>query len=132
MNRVENQSHSGFAGAFLAADILRHKALRDAHATRQRRHIQFRMCHKELVKRCGLWLVKEALETQVFVQLLPMDSEVVCRKINKLFFCGITQTGIVRKKLASLFAIKRAMEAEPRLKVTLPNLVEDKILENLF
>ena len=30
------------------------------------------------------------------------------------------------------FAIKRAMEAEPKLKVTLPNLVEDKILENLF
>ena len=44
--------------------------------------------------------------------------------------------GIARRNWArnegATFAIKRAMEAEPKLKVTLPNLVEDKILENLF
>jgi urocanate hydratase len=44
--------------------------------------------------------------------------------------------GIARRNWArnegATFAIKRAMEAEPKLKVTLPNLVEDEILENLF
>ena len=30
------------------------------------------------------------------------------------------------------FTIKRAMEVEPKPKVTLPNLVEDKVLEELF
>lgn len=44
--------------------------------------------------------------------------------------------GIARRNWArnegATFAIKRAMEAEPRLKVTMSNLVEDKILENLF
>ena len=44
--------------------------------------------------------------------------------------------GIARRNWArnegATFAIKRAMEAEPKLKVTLPNLVEDKILEGLF
>ena len=29
-------------------------------------------------------------------------------------------------------AIERAMEREPKLRVTMPNLVDDKILENLF
>ena len=44
--------------------------------------------------------------------------------------------GIARRNWArnegATFAIKRAMEAEPRLKVTLPNLVKDEILEGLF
>jgi urocanate hydratase len=44
--------------------------------------------------------------------------------------------GIARRNWArnegATFAIKRAMEAEPKLKVTLPNLVKDEILENLF
>lgn len=44
--------------------------------------------------------------------------------------------GIARRNWArndgAMFAIKRAMEAEPRLKVTMPNLVEDGILEGLF
>ncbi|MGM0478465.1 MAG: urocanate hydratase [Bacteroidota bacterium] len=41
--------------------------------------------------------------------------------------------GIARRNWArndhSIFAIKRAMEAEPRLKVTVPNLVDDDLLE---
>jgi len=44
--------------------------------------------------------------------------------------------GIARRNWArnegAIYAIKRAMEAEPRLKVTVPNLVDDKDLENLF
>jgi urocanate hydratase len=43
--------------------------------------------------------------------------------------------GIARRNWArnenAIFAIKRAMEAEPRLKVTLPNLVNDSILNQL-
>lgn len=44
--------------------------------------------------------------------------------------------GIARRSWArndeAIFAIKRAMAAEPNLKVTLPNLVDDKLLEKLF
>jgi urocanate hydratase len=43
--------------------------------------------------------------------------------------------GIARRNWArnegAIFAIKRAMEAEPMLKVTIPNLVDDDLLENL-
>ncbi|PKP03295.1 MAG: urocanate hydratase [Bacteroidetes bacterium HGW-Bacteroidetes-6] len=43
--------------------------------------------------------------------------------------------GISRRNWArnpnAIFAIKRAMEAEPRLKVTIPNLVDEKLLDNL-
>ncbi|MFM7643274.1 MAG: urocanate hydratase, partial [Sphingomonadales bacterium] len=44
--------------------------------------------------------------------------------------------GIARRNWArnenAIFAIKRAMEAEPLLKVTLPNLVDDQLLDQLF
>lgn len=44
--------------------------------------------------------------------------------------------GIARRNWArnenAIFAIKRAMEFEPNLKVTLPNLVNDQLLDNLF
>jgi urocanate hydratase len=43
--------------------------------------------------------------------------------------------GIARRNWArnenAIFAIKRSMEAEPLLKVTLPNLVDEKLLEDL-
>jgi urocanate hydratase len=43
--------------------------------------------------------------------------------------------GIARRNWArnenAIFAIKRAMEAEPLLKVTLPNMVDESLLENL-
>lgn len=43
--------------------------------------------------------------------------------------------GIARRNWArnegAIFAIKRAMEAEPRLKVTIPNLVDQQLLDNL-
>ena len=44
---------------------------------------------------------------------------------------GISRRSWARNK-GAMFAIQRAMEAEPRLKVTLPNLVDDKVLDNLF
>lgn len=44
---------------------------------------------------------------------------------------GISRRNWARNKGAT-FAIKRAMEVEPKLKVTLPNLVDDTLLQNLF
>lgn len=44
---------------------------------------------------------------------------------------GIARRNWARNENAT-FAIKRAMEAEPLLKVTLPNLVDDQLLEELF
>ncbi len=44
--------------------------------------------------------------------------------------------GIARRSWArnegAIFAIKRAMEMEPKLKVTVPNLVDDQLIENVF
>jgi urocanate hydratase len=44
--------------------------------------------------------------------------------------------GIARRNWArnenAIFAIKRAMEIEPNLKVTLPNIVDDQLLEDIF
>ena len=44
--------------------------------------------------------------------------------------------GISRRSWArndgAMFAIRRAMEKEPRLRVTVPNLVDDDILNRLF
>jgi urocanate hydratase len=44
---------------------------------------------------------------------------------------GISRRSWARNQEA-IFAIKRAMEAEPNLKVTLPNLVDDQLLDKLF
>ncbi|RTE55118.1 urocanate hydratase [Arenibacter aquaticus] len=44
---------------------------------------------------------------------------------------GISRRSWARNKQA-LFAIKREMERTPRLKVTLPHLVQDELLENIF
>ena len=44
---------------------------------------------------------------------------------------GIARRSWARNKEA-VFAIKRAMEKEPKLKVTLPNFVQDEIIDNLF
>ncbi len=44
---------------------------------------------------------------------------------------GISRRSWARNE-GAIFAIKRAMDADPHLKVTLPELVDDKIIENLF
>lgn len=44
---------------------------------------------------------------------------------------GLTRRSWARNE-GAIFAAKRAMEKEPRMKVTLPNLVDDKNLEGLF
>ena len=69
-----------------------------------------------------------------FGMVLDGSQEAV-RKIEKMLFFDVNN-GIARRSWArneeAMFAIKREMERTPELKVTLPNLVEDKCLKNLF
>ncbi|MBX3162855.1 MAG: urocanate hydratase [Bacteroidetes bacterium] len=57
------------------------------------------------------------------------------RRLQQLLFWDVNN-GISRRAWArndeALFAIKREMQRTPNLKVTLPNVVENNILENLF
>jgi urocanate hydratase len=57
------------------------------------------------------------------------------RRLKQMLFWDVNN-GIARRSWArnkeALFAIKREMERTPNLKVTLPNLVDDKTLEGLF
>jgi len=57
------------------------------------------------------------------------------QRLESMLFWDVNN-GIARRSWArndeAIFAIKRAMEAEPNLKVTLPNIVNDTLLDNLF
>ncbi|CAA0146250.1 urocanate hydratase [Tenacibaculum maritimum] len=69
-----------------------------------------------------------------FGMLLDGSSEADIRLKSMLFYDvnnGIARRSWARNKEA-LFAIKREMERTPSLKVTIPNLVEDDLLEKLF
>jgi len=69
-----------------------------------------------------------------FGMLLDGTKEAEDRLKSMLFFD--VNNGIARRSWArneeALFAVKREMERTPNLKVTLPNLVEDNIIDNLF
>jgi len=69
-----------------------------------------------------------------FGMLLDGTSEAEVRLKSMLFFD--VNNGIARRSWArnneAIFAIKREMERTPSLKVTLPNLVEDELLKELF
>lgn len=69
-----------------------------------------------------------------FGMLLDGTKEAEKRLKSMLFFD--VNNGIARRSWArndeAIFAIKREMSRTPNLKVTLPNLVEDDILNNLF
>ncbi|MEC3907110.1 urocanate hydratase [Tamlana sp. 2201CG12-4] len=69
-----------------------------------------------------------------FGMVLDGSKEAEDRLKNMLFYD--VNNGIARRSWArndeAIFAIKREMERTPNLKVTLPNLVEDHILNNLF
>ncbi|MES2590548.1 MAG: urocanate hydratase [Bacteroidota bacterium] len=62
-------------------------------------------------------------------------SEESDRKLKSMLFWDVNN-GIARRSWArnsgSVFAIKREMERRPDLKVTLPNLVDDSLLNDLF
>ena len=57
------------------------------------------------------------------------------RRLKQMLFWDVNN-GIARRSWArnkeALFAIKREMERTPGLKVTLPNLVDDEVLNGLF
>ena len=61
-------------------------------------------------------------------------SEAASKRLKSMLFWDVNN-GISRRSWArneeAIFAIKRAMENEPLLKVTLPNLVDDSLLENI-
>ncbi|MDO5980743.1 urocanate hydratase [Flavivirga spongiicola] len=69
-----------------------------------------------------------------FGMLLDGTPEAEARLKSMLFYD--VNNGIARRSWArnneAIFAIKREMERTPNLKVTIPNLVEDNILNNLF
>jgi urocanate hydratase len=62
-------------------------------------------------------------------------SEDADRRLNSMLFWDVNN-GIARRSWArndeAIFTIKREMERTPQLKVTLPNLVDDSLLEGLF
>lgn len=62
-------------------------------------------------------------------------SEQATRRLESMLFWDVNN-GIARRSWArneeAVFAIKRAMQAEPRLKVTLPHMADDSLLEGLF
>jgi urocanate hydratase len=68
-----------------------------------------------------------------FGMLLDGSKEAANRLRSMLFWD--VNNGIARRSWArndeAIFAIKRAMESEPNLKVTLPNLVDDHLLNSL-
>lgn len=69
-----------------------------------------------------------------FGMLLDGTSE-ADRRLKSMLFWDVNN-GISRRSWArnegSVFAIKRAMESNPDLKVTLPNFADDQLLEGLF
>lgn len=69
-----------------------------------------------------------------FGMLLDGSAEAEARLKNMLFYD--VNNGIARRSWArneeAMFAIKREMERTPSLKVTIPNLVADDLLETLF
>jgi urocanate hydratase len=69
-----------------------------------------------------------------FGMLLDGTKEAQARLKSMLFYD--VNNGIARRSWArneeAIFAIKREMERSPNLKVTLPNLVDDELLKNLF
>ncbi len=69
-----------------------------------------------------------------FGMVLDGSKEASARLKNMLFYDvnnGISRRSWARNKEA-LFAIQREMERTPELKVTLPNMVDDSLLEGLF
>jgi len=67
--------------------------------------------------------------------MLLDGSEQAKRNLTSMLHWDVNN-GIARRNWArnenAIFAIKRAMEAEPLLKVTLPNTVDDQLLDQLF
>ena len=65
-----------------------------------------------------------------------LDGSAECDRRLQMMLHWDVNNGISRRSWArnegAIFSIKRAMEKEPRLKVTLPQIVDDELLEDLF
>jgi len=65
-----------------------------------------------------------------------LDGSAECDRRLQLMLHWDVNNGISRRSWArnegAVFSIKRAMKKEPKLKVTLPQMVDDELLENLF
>jgi urocanate hydratase len=67
--------------------------------------------------------------------MLLDGSEDASRRLKNMLFWDVNN-GIARRSWArnheAVYAIKRAMEKEPNLKVTLPNIADDKLIDQFF
>lgn len=67
--------------------------------------------------------------------MLLDGSEDASRRLKNMLFWDVNN-GISRRSWArnegAVFAIKRAMELEPKLKVTIPNMADDQLINDLF
>ena len=67
--------------------------------------------------------------------MLLDGSDQASERIKNMLFYDVNN-GVARRSWArnkeAVFAIKREMKRTPKLKVTLPNLVEDSIINELF
>ena len=67
---------------------------------------------------------------------MVLDGSAECDRRLRLMLHWDVNNGISRRSWArnegAMFAIRRAMEICPELKVTMPNLVDDDVLEDLF
>ncbi|WP_457610202.1 urocanate hydratase [Lutibacter sp.] len=67
---------------------------------------------------------------------MVLDGSIEAEKRLKSMLFWDVNNGIARRNWArndgATFAIKRAMDANPKLKITLPNLVDDSLLQKLF
>jgi len=67
--------------------------------------------------------------------LLLDGSEAAARRLKSMLFYDVNN-GIARRSWArneeAIFALKREMERTPELRVTLPELVEDEVVDGLF
>jgi len=65
-----------------------------------------------------------------------LDGTIEADRRLKMMLHWDVNNGIARRNWArnenAIFAIKRAMEMEPSLKVTLPELVEDTLIQKAF
>jgi urocanate hydratase len=69
-----------------------------------------------------------------FGMVLDGTKEAAQKVVNMLFWDvnnGISRRSWARNK-GALFAAQRAMYKEPRLKITMPNLADDDLIESLF
>jgi len=67
--------------------------------------------------------------------MLLDGSEDANRRLHQMLHWDVNN-GIARRSWArnegAIFAIKRAMEQEPKLKVTIPELVDENLISKLF